>query len=104
MQRPPSRHKDPPQNLGLDIYPPGMGFASPNEFDPPIGVTSQDILVNNLKSVGNGVFSGFDMQNEPSVEANVTANGQGEASSDAEFVGNSGLEPRSFFMSNIIRH
>ena len=61
LQRPPSRHKDPPQNLGLDIYPPGMGFASPNEFDPPVGVSSQDILANNLTSVGNGVFSGFDM-------------------------------------------
>ena len=36
MQRPPSRHKDPSQNLGLDIYPPGMGFASPDEFDPPV--------------------------------------------------------------------
>lgn len=70
-----------------------MGFASPNEFDPPIGITSQDILVNNLKSVGNGVFSGFDMQNEPSVEVNATAPGQGDADSDAEFVGDPGLEP-----------
>ena len=24
IQRPPSRHKDPPQNIGLDLYPPEM--------------------------------------------------------------------------------
>ena len=36
QQRPPSRHKDPPQNLGLDLYPPGVGFASPDEFGPSL--------------------------------------------------------------------
>ena len=35
LQRPPSRQKDPPQNLGLDIFPPGMGMAEPDEFDVP---------------------------------------------------------------------
>jgi len=32
MQRPPSRHKDPPQNLGLDLP------ANQDEFGNPIGV------------------------------------------------------------------
>lgn len=31
MQRPPSRHKDPPQNLGLDLP------ANQDEFGNPVG-------------------------------------------------------------------
>jgi hypothetical protein len=75
LQRPPSRHKDPPQNLGLDLYPPGMAVASPNEFDQPGAISSDDMHGNYSKSVGR-VFSEFDIEydrkNAASIEMNNT--------------------------------
>jgi len=65
QQRPPSRHKDPPQNLGLDLCPPGMGFASPDEFDPPIaGLTPHHYGVQKGSINGFQSFLGFDLDQD----------------------------------------
>lgn len=65
QQRPPSRHKDPPQNLGLDLCPPGMGFASPDEFDPPIaGLTPHHYGAQKGSINGFQSFLGFDLDQD----------------------------------------
>lgn len=51
--------------MGLDLYPPGMGFASPDEFDPPMaGLTPH--YYGAQKSSINGIhsFFGFDQDHD----------------------------------------
>lgn len=42
-------------------------MAEPDEFDPPPGAIQHDFFDGNQRSTG-GVFSGFDMDHEPSME------------------------------------
>jgi hypothetical protein len=69
QQRPPSRHKDPPQNLGLDLYPPGMGFAQPGEFGFG-GATphTQHHQGSFCPSIGGGII-GLDVESDIDVNA-----------------------------------